>query len=92
MHLVVEFPGAHVAAIRNLALIKCLRGKVADERVHPILDGQHRLLVATLQKTFKEGTSEVSLHGVVTVSGRWQLVLVTDENNALRIQVEGDHA
>ena len=60
--------------------------------MHPVLDREHGLLVATQEKPLEKTPREVRLDRIVTVSCGWKLVLIAYEYDALRIQIEWNEA
>ena len=88
--MLVQIPLAHIFSVHYLTVVEGVGGELADQGVHPVLNGQHSLLIAAQEESFEEAAREMGLDGIITVGRGWQLVLITDENDALRIEVEWD--
>ena len=70
--------------VSNLVGVELLGRPLSDGWVHSVLDSEHGLLVATLEKPFKQRSAEVCLSRVITEGSRRQLVLVTYKDNSGR--------
>ena len=60
--------------------------------MHPVLDREHGLLVAAQEKPLEKTPRKVRLDRIVTVRCRWELVLIADEYDTLRVQIEWNEA
>ena len=76
--MLVKAPLAHIFPVHNLTVVEGFRGESANQGVHPVLNGQHSLLIAAQEESFEETARKMGLDGIITVGCRWQLVLITD--------------
>ena len=91
-HLLVELSRADVETVGDLVLVESRRRELSNQWVHPVLDGQHSLLIAAEKEPLEEAPRIVGLERVVSVGRGRQLILVADEDDFLGIEVEGDEA
>lgn len=60
--------------------------------MHAVLYGQHGSFITGQEQSLEQRPRVVSLQGIIAIGRSWQLVLITDENDTLRVEVEWDQA
>lgn len=85
----VELPLQYcLFVINQLAAIELVRRKLSNLRMHPVLDLQHVVLDTAVEESFEHGATVSRIISVLRENSCWQLLLITNEDDFLRLMLE----
>ena len=83
-----ELPPSDRIMVGDLVLIELFGWELSYAGMHSVLDLEHSPIVSAQKQSLEERAAEIGFGRVGTERSCWKLVLITNEDDSLRLQLK----